>query len=71
MSRKKTNADDVHTFSKDKLEIDQPITHIRVNIFPDGGISRVRVYGKIAEANTDNVLILIAKRLNNECHTNG
>jgi len=49
----KTNADDVHTFSKDKLQIDQPITHIRVNIFPDGGISRVRVYGKIAEANTD------------------
>ena len=49
----KTNADDVHTFSKDKLEIDQPITHIRVNIFPDGGIRRVRVYGKIAGANTD------------------
>lgn len=49
----KTNADDVHHFGKDKLQIDQPITHIRVNIFPDGGISRVRVYGKIAEANTD------------------
>ena len=45
----KTNANDVHTFSKDKLQIEQPITHIRVNIFPDGGISRVRIYGQIAD----------------------
>ena len=49
----KTSADDVHHFGKDKLQLDTPITHIRVNIFPDGGISRVRVYGKIAEANIE------------------
>ncbi|MGM8891795.1 allantoicase [Psychrobacter sp. 1Y1] len=48
----KTSADDVHHFGKDKLQLDTPITHIRVNIFPDGGISRVRVYGKIAEVDT-------------------
>lgn len=40
-------AHNVHTF--DNLVSDKPITHIRVNIFPDGGISRVRVYGKVAK----------------------
>ncbi|SNT70358.1 allantoicase [Psychrobacter sp. LV10R520-6] len=44
----KTVAHKVHTFGKDKLKSDKPITHIRVNIFPDGGLSRVRVYGKVA-----------------------
>jgi allantoicase len=24
-------------------------THLRFNIFPDGGVSRLRVYGKLAE----------------------
>lgn len=40
-------ADNVVTFSD--LKIDTPITHIRVNIFPDGGISRVRLFGKVAK----------------------
>lgn len=26
-----------------------PITHIRINVFPDGGISRLRVLGKVAK----------------------
>ncbi|MBL7429529.1 hypothetical protein, partial [Escherichia coli] len=26
-----------------------PITHVRVNIFPDGGISRLRLFGKVAK----------------------
>ncbi len=26
-----------------------PITHIRLNIFPDGGVSRIRVFGPLAE----------------------
>lgn len=42
----KTLADHVHTFKN--LKIKKPITHIRVNIFPDGGISRVRLFGKFA-----------------------
>lgn len=41
------SADNVVTFSD--LKIDKPITHIRVNIFPDGGISRVRLFGKVAQ----------------------
>ncbi len=23
-----------------------PVTHLRLNIFPDGGVSRLRVFGK-------------------------
>lgn len=41
------NAHDVATFTE--LKIATPITHIRVNIYPDGGISRVRVFGKVAQ----------------------
>lgn len=48
LDNEKTEAHKVHTFGKDMLKIDKPITHIRVNIFPDGGLSRVRVYGKVA-----------------------
>jgi allantoicase len=25
-----------------------PITHIKLNVFPDGGVSRLRVLGKVA-----------------------
>jgi allantoicase len=27
------------------------VSHVRLSIFPDGGISRVRLYGKIAVGN--------------------
>ena len=29
------------------VEFNQPITHLRLNIFPDGGVARLRVYGEI------------------------
>ena len=32
----------------DKIEYHQPLTHIRLSIFPDGGVSRLRVFGKRA-----------------------
>lgn len=41
----KLSADAEHTFVKDQLD-NLTATHIRLNIFPDGGISRLRVYGK-------------------------
>ena len=42
----KLSADNEHEYSK---EINTPntITHVRLNIFPDGGISRLRIFGKI------------------------
>jgi len=38
-----------HFFSKEIAKAG-PVTHVRLNIFPDGGISRLRVYGTLATA---------------------
>lgn len=47
---KALSADSVHRFSGDDLIVtDRPVTHIRVNIFPDGGISRLRLFGQAVE----------------------
>lgn len=43
------SADAVHRFSLDKMLFDTPVTHVKLNIFPDGGISRLRVFGRRAE----------------------
>ena len=46
--RSRMNPDAEHVFesSKDQVEnADKIVTHVRVSIFPDGGLSRVRVYG--------------------------
>jgi allantoicase len=37
----------VHQFL-DELRAIGPVTHVRLNIFPDGGVARLRVYGVIA-----------------------
>ncbi|MEH6648567.1 MAG: allantoicase [Motiliproteus sp.] len=37
-----------HEFSK-QIEKMGPITHVRLNIFPDGGISRLRLFGTVAK----------------------
>jgi allantoicase len=36
-----------HIFSRELLH-GGPVSHVRLNIFPDGGISRLRVYGHVA-----------------------
>ncbi len=36
-----------HLFSREIVK-GEPFTHVRLNIFPDGGISRLRVYGHVA-----------------------
>ena len=33
----------------DELKFRGPATHLRLSIFPDGGVSRLRVYGKLVE----------------------
>lgn len=50
----KTDAHKVHSFDKSQFNFDKPITHIRVNIYPDGGLSRVRVYGRVASSSAPN-----------------
>ncbi|MFJ2289926.1 allantoicase, partial [Pseudomonas iridis] len=37
-----------HTFVE-QIKALGPITHIRLNVFPDGGVSRLRVLGKVAK----------------------
>ena len=31
------------------VEHDQPVTHVRLHIFPDGGVARLRVWGRVAK----------------------
>lgn len=38
-----------HVFADELKENETAVTHVRFNIFPDGGVSRLRIYGRIAE----------------------
>ena len=38
-----------HFFSRELKPVG-PVSHVRLNIFPDGGVSRLRVYGTVAAA---------------------
>jgi len=44
----KLSADNEHEFVKE-IEKHEAITHVRLNIFPDGGVSRLRLFGTIAK----------------------
>ena len=47
MSEKKLSADSIHTFDGSDLNALGPVSHVRLNIHPDGGISRLRLSGMI------------------------
>ncbi|RXJ68481.1 allantoicase [Halarcobacter ebronensis] len=49
ISQQKLDMDKEHYFEKDILKHNKPITHIRINIFPDGGISRLKLFGKFVK----------------------
>lgn len=40
--------DHEHDFSAGEIRDVGPVTHVRLNIFPDGGISRLRLFGRAA-----------------------
>jgi allantoicase len=48
LPQQKLKADFIHEFVSEINPLDA-ITHIRLNIFPDGGISRLRILGKISK----------------------
>lgn len=48
LSKKKTKANSHHYFNFNNKKI---FTHIKFNIFPDGGVARLRLYGTIAKSN--------------------
>ena len=46
LPEQKLEMDTIHSFT-DELAKLGPITHVRFNIFPDGGVSRLRLWGKV------------------------
>lgn len=46
LSPQKLSADREHEFINE-IRTHAPISHVRLNIFPDGGVSRLRLFGKI------------------------
>jgi allantoicase len=48
LPRTKLQADYEHIFESGLVN-PGPFTHIRLSIFPDGGISRLRVFGTLAQ----------------------
>lgn len=44
----KTSMDVQHFFEGDAIRPLGPVTHVKLNMFPDGGISRLRVWGRLA-----------------------
>jgi allantoicase len=46
LSQQKLQADHEHFFEQEIVNTDKTFTHVRLTIFPDGGISRMRLWGK-------------------------
>jgi allantoicase len=44
----KLEADRLHAFGAETIATLGPISHVRFNIFPDGGVSRLRLFGRLA-----------------------
>ncbi|UTJ07458.1 allantoicase [Arcobacter roscoffensis] len=49
ISSQKLQMNKEHYFDKSFLLHNKPITHIRINIFPDGGVSRLKLFGKFVK----------------------
>jgi allantoicase len=47
MDEQKLQMDHVHPFEAELASLG-PVTHVRFNIFPDGGVSRLRLWGELA-----------------------
>ncbi len=45
LTGQKLQMDHIHEFTGDAIETDRSFTHIRLNIHPDGGVSRLRIFG--------------------------
>ncbi|MFN3754390.1 allantoicase [Flavobacterium sp.] len=48
LPQQKLSADNIHEFISEVNSLGT-ITHVRLNIFPDGGVSRLRIFGKISK----------------------
>lgn len=43
----KTEMHKQHFYSGEQIQSLGPVTHVRLNMFPDGGVSRLRIWGKL------------------------
>jgi allantoicase len=48
LPEQKLGPDKIHVFGSERLAKLGPLNHVRLNIFPDGGISRLRIFGRLA-----------------------
>jgi len=48
MSEQKLGMDRIHTFTGDAIQMLGPVNYVKLNIFPDGGVSRLRIFGRLA-----------------------
>ncbi len=48
MGEQTLQMDHIHEFSGAALRTLGPVNHVKLNIFPDGGVSRLRVFGRLA-----------------------
>jgi allantoicase len=49
LPRTKLQAHTRHHFTDELKQAAGALTHVRLNIYPDGGVSRLRLYGSLAE----------------------
>ena len=48
MAAQKLSADAIHEFEGDAIMRLGAVNHVKLNIFPDGGVSRLRIFGRLA-----------------------
>lgn len=48
LGEQKTEMDKQHFYEGEQIKAIGPVSHVRLNVFPDGGVSRVRVWGRLA-----------------------
>ncbi len=48
LDEQKTEMDKQHFYKADQLHDIGPVTHVKLNIIPDGGVSRLRIWGRLA-----------------------
>jgi allantoicase len=48
MARRKLEMDTIHRFSGNDIAALGPVSHVKLNIYPDGGVSRLRIFGRLA-----------------------
>lgn len=48
IARTPLTADAIHDIATEQVRPLGPVTHVRLNIYPDGGISRLRLFGRLA-----------------------